>query len=175
MAQITTSVEYGLHCLLWLVSSDGEPTSSRELAELQGISHSFLAKIFPKLQKAGIVRGVEGVAGGYTLARKPSEISVLQVVDAIEGNKPLFECREIRGGCALFADPAPRWATKGTCSIHAIMLRAEKAMRAELAASSLADIAATVARKAPAGFAAEVQDWLGARVSGRLPTAKAGS
>ena len=57
MAYITTSVEYGIHCLLWLVGDNQRALSSRELAELQGISPSFLAKIFPKLEKAGIVTG----------------------------------------------------------------------------------------------------------------------
>lgn len=175
MAQITVSVEYALHCLLWLVSADGRPASSRELAELQGISPSFLAKIFPKLEKAGIVRSSEGVAGGYALARAPTEISVLQVVDAIEGSKPLFDCREIRGRCALFGEPPPHWATRGTCSIHAVMLRAEKAMRAELAASSLNDIAQAVTSKAPAQFSGEVQEWLRARVADRGPGARAES
>lgn len=65
MAYITTSVEYGIHCLLWLVGDNQRALSSRELAELQGISPSFLAKIFPKLEKAGIVVASEGVRGGY--------------------------------------------------------------------------------------------------------------
>src|SRR3954468_12135682 len=99
MAHLTTSVEYGIHCLLWLADSGGKPLSSRDLAELQGISPSFLAKIFPKLEKAGIVEASEGVRGGYRLARSPEKISVLQVVDAIEGEKPLFDCLEIRRRC----------------------------------------------------------------------------
>jgi len=167
MAQITVSVEYALHCLLWLVGAEGRPASSRELAELQGVSPTFLAKIFPKLEKAGIVRSADGVAGGYALARAPGEISVLEVVDAIEGTKPLFDCREIRGRCALFGNQPPGWATRGTCSIHSVMLRAEKAMRAELAASSLDDVAQAVDRKAPASFAGEVEAWLDARAGQR--------
>lgn len=173
MAQITVSVEYALHCLLWLVGAEGRPASSRELAELQGISPTFLAKIFPRLEKAGIVRSAEGVAGGYLLARAPAEISVLEVVDAIEGTKPLFDCREIRGRCALFGERPPGWAINGTCSIHAVMLRAEKAMRAELASSSLEDIARAVGRKAPAAFAGEVEAWLDARAAGRAGGARA--
>ena len=111
MAHLGSSVEYGLHCLLWLVGPLAEPASSRDLADLQGVSPSFVAKILPKLEKAGIVCASEGVRGGYRLAASPSEITVLAVVDAIEGKKPLFDCQEIRGRCAVFRGRAPACVT----------------------------------------------------------------
>src|SRR5262249_23506640 len=129
MALFGSSVEYGLHCLLWLVGPISEPASSRDLADLQGVSQSFMAKIMPKLEKAGIVDASEGIRGGYRLARPASEISFLDVVDAIEGEKPIFDCQDIRGRCAVFDGKAPSWATEGVCAIHAVMLRAEKMMR----------------------------------------------
>jgi Rrf2 family protein len=167
MAHITNSVEYGIHCLLWLVDPASGQPSSRDLAELQGISPSFVAKIFPKLEKAGIVHAAEGLRGGYRLARAPADITVLDVVDAIEGNKPLFNCQEIRDRCAVFDDDAPPWATKGVCAIHAAMLRAETAMRESLAQETLASIAAVVERKAPKSFPIEVRVWLNERTTGR--------
>jgi Rrf2 family protein len=166
MAHLTVSVEYAIHCLLWLAGSE-TPRSSRDLAGLQGVSPSFVAKIFPKLEKAGIVRASEGVRGGYLLARMPGEISVLAIVDAIEGRKPLFDCQDIRGRCALFGNHAPGWATAGLCAIHAVMLRAEKAMRDSLASQSLADIAAAVSHKAPPEFSRQVGDWLDGRMEAR--------
>ena len=168
MAHLTVSVEYGVHCLLWLAGSGETPLSSRDLADLQGISHSFLAKIFPRLEKAGIVRASEGVRGGYLLARAPETISVLEIVDAIEGRKPLFDCQEIRGRCAVFGTEPPKWATGGVCSIHAVMLRAEKAMRDTLAGQSLADLTDAVGRKAPSDFSAEVETWIGDRTRSRI-------
>lgn len=170
MAYIGNSVEYGLHCLLWLAEPLAEPASSRDLADLQGVSASFLAKIFPKLEKAGIVRAVEGIRGGYRLARAADRISVLAVVEAIEGKKPLFDCQEIRGRCAMFGDAPPAWATDGLCAIHAVMLRAERKMREELARTTLADLARTVDRKAPPGFSGAVRDWFAARVTARTRT-----
>jgi len=169
MAQLTVSVEYGIHCLLWLAGAGGTALSSRDLAELQQISPSFLAKIFPKLEKAGIVEASEGVRGGYRLARPPGEISVLNIVDAIEGDKPLFDCREIRRRCATYGAEAPGWATTGPCAIHAVMLKAEEAMRGELAAHSLADLATTFVGKAPADFLARTRDWMAERVGARKP------
>ncbi|CAH1387494.1 RrF2 family transcriptional regulator [Candidatus Nitrotoga sp. M5] len=175
MAHITVKVEYGLHCLLWLIEADAVPLSSRDLAELQGISPSFLVKIFAKLEKAGIVNATEGVRGGYVLARKPESISFLQIVDAIEGRKPLFDCQDIRGRCAVFGDQPPTWATSGLCSIHKIMLQAEKAMRKTLAEQSLADLAVMVDHKAPSDFSASVKDWIDDRVKSRIRKPKVSS
>ena len=167
MAHLTVSVEYGLHCLLWLAGPTERPVSSRDLAELQGISPSFVAKIFPKLEKAGIVQASEGVRGGYLLAKAPEDINILEVVDAVEGKKPLFDCQDIRGRCAVFSDQPPAWATAGVCSIHAVMLRAEKAMRDSLASQTLADVARAVGRKAPPEFSDEVRDWMDDRTNAR--------
>jgi Rrf2 family protein len=134
--------------------------SSRELAELAGVSPSFVAKIFPKLEKAGIVRASEGVRGGYLLAKPAKHISFLEIIDAIEGEKPLFDCREVRLQCPLFGKDPPNWAAKGTCAIHAVMLHAEKAMREALAGQSLGDVAERFGRKAPPEFWGVVKDWL---------------
>lgn len=167
MAHITASVEYAIHGLLWLVVNNDQPLSSRDIADLQVISPSFLAKIFPKLEKAGIVVASAGVRGGYQLARPADRINFLDIVDAIEGEKPLFDCQEVRGRCAVYGDSAPGWALAGTCAVHAVMLQAEKAMREALAAQTLADVAARFGRKAPKKFLADVQDWIDQRIDER--------
>jgi Rrf2 family protein len=167
MALFGTAVEYGLHCLLWLAGPEMPPASSRDLADLQGVPAAFMAKIFPSLEKAGIVRAQQGIQGGYQLARAADKITVLEVVDAIEGKKSIFKCQEIRGRCALFSGMPPSWSAQGLCGIHATMLRAEKRMREELRATTIAALARGFARKAPANFADEVQEWLSDRVSER--------
>jgi len=167
MAHLTASVEYGLHCLLGLLDAGEQPRSARDLALFQGISPSFAAKICSKLEKAGIVEAAEGVHGGYRLARGPEAISVLELVDAIEGHKPLFDCQEIRSRCVLFEEEAPKWATRGVCSIHAVMLKAEKAMREALASETLADIGGRLERKAPATFGADTKSWFDRRIAER--------
>jgi Rrf2 family protein len=168
MAHITTSVEYGLHSLFWMIGSETTPLSIRELAELQVLSPTFLAKIFPKLEKAGIVRASEGVRGGYVLARSPEEITFLEVVDAIEGEKPLFDCQNIRSQCPLYGDKPPGWVMKGVCEVHAVMLRAEKAMRDALQSQSLADALRVFERRnPPPEFTAAVQKWMGDKIAAR--------
>lgn len=173
MAHISTGVEYALHCLLFLIAPDAGPrtASARDLAELQGIPAEYTAKLFTKLEKAGLVVAAEGLRGGFRLARRPADIRVSDVVAAIDGDKPLFECREIRAGCALFADTPPAWATRGVCAIHAVMLEAEQRMRAALAGHTLADLAGRLAAKAPADLDARVAGWLSDRAAARpLPS-----
>lgn len=160
MALYSASVEYGLHCLLYLVEESGSAkASSLALAEMQGISPSFVAKLFTTLKTAGLVTAIEGAQGGYQLARPAEKITVLDVVRALEGDKPLFQCKEIRRNCALFGDTPPTWATKGMCSIHAVMLEAEAQMKQTLAGHTLADLSQRVARKAPKAFPMEVSTW----------------
>jgi Rrf2 family protein len=161
MAHITTGVEYGLHCLLYLVDPLDEihPASVRDLADLQGVSVEYVAKLFTKLQKAGLVVATEGARGGFRLARPARTISVLDIIVAIDGDKPLFECRDIRGRCAVFSGKPAAWATRGVCSIHAVMLEADAGMRKVLASRTLAEIAANVASKAPAGFSEKLEEW----------------
>jgi Rrf2 family protein len=172
VSYISNAVEYALHCLLYLVDTSGKPAaaSTRDLADLQGVPAEYLAKIFTKLHRAGLVVGIEGSAGGFALARAPEKISFLDVIVAIDGKKPLFECKNIRLGCAVFGTRAPQWASKGVCSIHAVMLEAEARMRTVLATRTLADLAARVAAKAPPTFADDIANWLALRAAGRRST-----
>ena len=158
------SVEYGLHTLLWLVTETPKRASSRDLAEMQGVPAATLAKIMPKLEKAGIVNSSDGITGGYELAKSPGVISVLEVVDAIEGDRKLFDCKEVRRGCILFAGAPPSWSVDGVCRIHAVMLRAEKRMRSELAKTTLADLARG---GRPEEFENTVADWFRDRATAR--------
>ncbi|WP_354687819.1 Rrf2 family transcriptional regulator [Cupriavidus necator] len=169
MSFISTGVEYGLHCLLYLTRSQAavEEASVRDLAELQGIPSEFLAKLFTKLAKAELVVATEGIKGGFRLARPANRITVHDVVVAIDGDKPLFDCREVRSRCAVFEDEAPAWATRGVCSIDAVMQAAEKAMRAELKQHTLADLAQRTIDKAPASYGVHVVRWLSDRAAHR--------
>ena len=171
MSFITTGVEYGLHCLIYLVGAPhgAREASVRDLAELQGVPADFLAKVFTKLRRAGLVHASEGIRGGFSLARPASSISVLDVVEAIDGKRSLFECNEIRANCALFQGrAAPRWATTGTCSIHAVMLEAQKHMRRSLAEHSLAELADAIGSKARHDYGDEVRAWLGNRAEQKV-------
>lgn len=168
MSFISTGVEYALHSLLYLSQPiNAKGASVRDLAELQHIPTDYLAKIFTKLHKAGIVIATEGIKGGFSLAKTADQISIHDVIIAIDNYKPLFKCKEIRSTCTLFDKPAPTWATSGVCAIHAVILNAEQQLRDTLSQQSLADIAQQLAQKAPQDFSHQVIKWLDNRTSNR--------
>lgn len=173
MSLYGSAAEYGLHCLLHLAGPpDGGAPSSADMAAFQGISPSYVAKLFTQLEKAGIVDSAEGIGGGYRLARPPEEITVLEVVDAVEGGKSLFKCREIRRNCILYGDAPPPSATRGLCGIHALMREAEQRMRSVLGERTLADLAASVRTKIPATYRQARNDWFDERRASRPRAAR---
>jgi Rrf2 family protein len=89
------------------------------------------------LTKAGICESVSGPGGGYRLAREPAAITLLDVVEAIEGPEPAFRCDEIRqrGPTALAAS-----TYTVRCGIHSVMLEAELAWKQSLQARTVADL-----------------------------------
>ena len=169
MSHYGAGVEYAIHTLLNLaLAPAGTVPSARDLADFQRLPVPFVQKLLTQLEKAGLVAGAEGVRGGWQLARRPEEITVLAIADATKGGEALFKCREIRARCALWEDGSPpSAAVTGVCSIHAVMLAAEQAMRRELATHSLADLIVRVAAKACPGYSALVGGWFDDRYGNR--------
>jgi Rrf2 family transcriptional regulator, iron-sulfur cluster assembly transcription factor len=106
--QITRAGEYGVLGLMNLARRNpGEMAMIDEVSRIERIPRSFLAKIFQSLAKAGLVRSVRGAGGGFVLIKEPSRISVLEVIEAIEGKIIFQRCKQgtpecdHAGGCAL--------------------------------------------------------------------------
>jgi Rrf2 family protein len=166
MNHFGVGVEYALHILTQLARFEPErPPSARALADFQGVPAAYLAKVLTSLQKAAIVIAAEGKGGGYRLARAPDSITFLDVVDAVEGQKPLFQCTEIRQRCVLYGGNPPAGVTKTVCAIHAVMLAAEKQMRQKLATVTVADIAAPLAATTTRELKEAAVAWFAARVT----------
>ena len=84
-----------MHCALMLYLAQIEPAkraATSQIAEIQHIPPSFLAKIISQLSIAGLIHTSRGARGGVTLAREPKEISLLDVVEAIDGPITLNDC-----------------------------------------------------------------------------------
>ena len=98
--QITRQADYALRAMLFLARMD--PTkraATSQIAEMQHIPPSFLAKIISQLSIAGLIHTSRGARGGVLLARPAEQISVLEVVEAIDGPMELNECTSGAGGC----------------------------------------------------------------------------
>lgn len=136
--KLSEGVEWGLHCMAVLAGlPTGATLPTRALAEYHGLSETYLSKHLQALTNARIIESLPGPKGGYRLMRPAEEITLLEVVEAIDGREPLFRCMEIRqqGPLALEAK-----TYRTPCGIHVAMARAEKAWREALRAQTVADI-----------------------------------
>ena len=165
MAFYSSGVEYGIHSLMCMVDSKGDARdmSVREIADLQSVPYDYLAKVFTRLSKAGLVRSIEGKGGGFQLAKPAEHITVLDVVQAIDGEKQIFECREIRQRLAVFDEKPPEWACEGLCGVRSVMDMAQQRMEEALGQHTILDLTRKMYRKAPDEFVIEVQEWIDAR------------
>jgi Rrf2 family iron-sulfur cluster assembly transcriptional regulator len=125
--------DYAVRAMLALASteSDGRPMSVRWIAERMAIPVRFLPHVMTDLSRAGLVVGAPGRRGGYRLGRSASQITVLQVVDAVEAESETQRC-VLRGGPCR---------PDGRCAVHDLFFGASEAMRVALSSQSLADIA----------------------------------
>lgn len=106
--KITTKGRYGLRALIDLAKySEIEPVSINSIATRQGISERYLEQLMTLLKKAGLIKSIRGAGGGYVLAKEMSDISVGDVLRALEGSLEPVECAafsqesscEAAGGC----------------------------------------------------------------------------
>jgi Rrf2 family protein len=151
-------VEYALHSLVYLIDiPEEESIGIKDLSEFQGLSETYLSKVLAKLAKAGIVSSTPGVKGGYKLAKAAEEVSFWDVIEAVEGIKPIFQCKNILKTNMMYVDKEDQLdkgnkndqedqeesscaCTSGntSCTINLTMLEAEEHMREFLRKKTLA-------------------------------------
>ncbi len=153
-------VEWAVHCctVLALLPNDAALPASR-LAEFHGVPGAYLAKHLQALARAGIVTSTQGPRGGYRLARRPADITLLDIVDAIEGTEPAFRCSEIRrrGPAAV---PVRSGAYAQPCGIAAAMWRADEAWRDSLRQETLADVIGDMASHIHPNSVVKAAQWM---------------
>jgi Rrf2 family protein len=149
-------VEWAVHCCLNLAwAGSGEAVTVARLAAFYDLPVAYLNKQIQALVRAGIAASVSGPRGGFRLARPPEQISLLDVVTAIEGPEPAFRCAEIRQQGPFGGDQE---SVTGRCLVDQAMRRAELAWRRELAAQTLASLTESVQREAP-GVPERTRRW----------------
>jgi Rrf2 family protein len=120
---------------------EGAALPTGRLAEYHGVPTAYLAKHLQAMSRAGLLESVQGPRGGYRLARPADQITMLDVVEAIDGNESAFVCHEIRrrGPSAVAAREY-----RVPCAIHTAMNQADAAWRDELAGVAIADLVQNV-------------------------------
>jgi Rrf2 family protein len=104
--QITRQADYAVRAVLYLSQlGEDQRAATSQIASEQQIPPSFLAKIVSQLSVAGLLQTSRGARGGVSLARTPEEISLLEVVEAIDGPILLNEC--VGNGACTFGDDCP--------------------------------------------------------------------
>ena len=113
--KLSTKGRYGLRALIDLAQNGGEqPVSITSISTRQDISERYLEQLMSMLKKAGIVRSVRGAGGGYVLVKRLEDISVGDVLRALEGSLEPVDCAglEPNGGCSVSASCVTKYVWK---------------------------------------------------------------
>jgi len=125
--QITRQADYALRAIIYLSRMDqNSKASTKDIAEDQQIPPSFLAKIISQLSIAGLINTSRGARGGVSLAKAPEKISILEVVEAIDGPMLLNECTGNPKTCPFGKD----------CPLHQVWCEAKAELHAKLSAAT---------------------------------------
>jgi Rrf2 family protein len=148
---ISAQADYAMCALIALAaSSSDKPVKADDVAKAQDLPVGFLENILGRLRRGGFVKSVRGSEGGYRLARPPSEITVAEVIRALEG--PLAEVRGLRPETLSYQSPAE--------PLQDVWIATRSALRNVLEKVTLANI---IDGKLPASvrkLAADPDAWL---------------
>jgi Rrf2 family protein len=129
--RISSRCEYGVRAMVYLATRDDEqPVPLSAIAASEGIPTAFLERILAGLRNGGLVLTARGVTGGYRLARPAFEISVADVVEALEGPLSLVGCLPDDQGCER----------AGGCASRQVWRRLDDAISGALSAITLEDL-----------------------------------
>lgn len=134
--QLTQATDYAFRAALLLASSgEGDVIDANTISSREKIPTRFLLKIMRSLVKAGVVTSYRGVRGGFALAKSPRDITLLDIVEAVEGPVRINRC---------LVDPeycSKQWSNR--CAIHHALGGVQAAVIKELGRHNLADLAGT--------------------------------
>ncbi|MEL6339683.1 MAG: Rrf2 family transcriptional regulator [Myxococcota bacterium] len=133
--KVGSRADYGLRAVVYLASlpDKDEPQQISAIAQRQQIPEDYLRQLLTQLRTAGIVRSVRGPHGGYMLARDPTQITMGEVVEVLEGPPERMRCNHLDCG-------DPRCALLGGCEIRARWGIAVQAMTEVLHRTTLGDL-----------------------------------
>ena len=101
MLRVTKLTDYATVVLTVLAARPGAVLSAPELAESSGLEQPTVAKLLKPLAAAGLVQGFRGASGGYRLAKPAESVSLIEIVEAMEGPLGMTECSTAAGQCGI--------------------------------------------------------------------------
>jgi Rrf2 family protein len=130
--KFSTRSSYGLRALANLARHyNVQPYSLARIAKEENISQAYLERLFSRLKKAQILLSSKGVSGGYSLASNPSKISILSVIEALEGSVSVFKCLGGKGNLIC---------SKKDCPSGVVYQKVQKAIIDSLSSIYLKDL-----------------------------------
>ena len=138
MLRVTRLTDYATVVLTVLAARPGDVLSAAELAASAGLELPTVAKVLRPLAQAGLVEGFRGASGGYRLARDPADISLVEVVEAMEGPLGMTECSLHDGACGI----------QDSCGVRANWRQINDVVADALRAVTLAEMLVPPARRA---------------------------
>ncbi len=127
----TRRTDYGIRALLYLALREGERVKAAEIAENMDVPIGFLHQVLQELQRTRLVTSRPSRSGGYSLAKSPDDITILEIVEALEGPIQADECA-LRGGPCHWGD---------VCALHWVWSSAQDALATQLASATLRKVA----------------------------------
>lgn len=133
MMELTRKGEYAIRGIVYLATRPADQVCLlSDIASAVDVPPTFLAKIFQQFSKIGLVKSYRGTGGGFVLGRLPENITLLEVVEAVEG--PIIPNR-----CVISSGECPR---DTTCNVHPVWINVQTKVRDILAAVTLKELAA---------------------------------
>ena len=127
---VTRKADYAIRCVLHLSRDLEAVTSVDEISKAMFVPKTFLAKILQGLMKAGIVSSTRGVKGGFQLAKRPKDINLLDVIEAIQGPSAPNLCAIDKRMCQL----------SGICTVHPVWMKIKGIVEKELRKKTFAEL-----------------------------------
>lgn len=150
-------VEWAIHCMSVLGRMPEQIIPAKLLAEFHGVPKEYLSKAMQSLSQAKLVHTTSGPKGGYQLTKSPEKITMLDIVEAVEGKKLTFNCQEIRKNNPC--QPGLKKMKLPVCSVAAVMYEADNAWREVLKNKTLQDIISDVKRSVDKNALSESDQW----------------
>lgn len=126
----TRRTDYGIRAMLWLARTEDGTATAAEIAAEMDIPKGFLHQVLLALKHAGLVTSRTGRTGGYHLTRDAAEVSILEIIEGLEGSIEEGECA-MKGGPCHWDD---------VCALHWVWSEARSALAERLGAATLADV-----------------------------------